>query len=49
MFPPNAKKAGATSSTKTVRKAKIALMHVAKKELGWSDEVYRHVLRDPAT
>ena len=25
---------------------KIALIHVAKKELGWSEEVYRHVLRD---
>ncbi len=29
-----------------ISKEKIALIHVAKKELGWSEEVYRHVLRD---
>lgn len=29
-----------------ISKDKIALIHVAKKELGWSDEVYRHVLKD---
>ena len=25
---------------------KIALIHVAKKDLKWSDEVYRHVLKN---
>lgn len=29
-----------------VSREKIALIHVAKKELKWSDEVYRHVLKD---
>lgn len=29
-----------------ISKEKIALLHVAKKELGWSEEVYRHVLKD---
>ena len=29
-----------------ISKQKVALIHVGKKELGWSDEVYRHVLRD---
>lgn len=31
---------------KWISRDKIALIHVAKKELGWSDEVYRHVLKD---
>jgi len=31
---------------KMVSREKIALIHVAKKELKWSDEVYRHVLKD---
>jgi len=29
-----------------ISKQKLALIHVAKKELGWDDAVYRHVLRD---
>jgi hypothetical protein len=29
-----------------ISKRKIALIHVAKKELGWNDAEYRHVLRD---
>jgi len=29
-----------------ISKQKLALIHVGKKELGWSEEVYRHVLRD---
>lgn len=29
-----------------ISKQKLALIHVAKKELKWSDAVYRHVLKD---
>ena len=28
-----------------ISRSKIALIHVAKKDLGWSEEVYREVLR----
>jgi hypothetical protein len=29
-----------------ISKQKLALIQVGKQELGWSEEVYRHVLRD---